>query len=69
MDYQVQLNNSQTLNLKDYKFDSAALKAELNDQRINFISIGDVIISKHTILSIVPKKLIVGAEKQIEDKK
>jgi len=69
MDYQVQLNNGQTLNLKDYKFDSTALKAELNNQRINFISIGDVIISKHTILSIVPKKLIEGAEQQIEDKK
>lgn len=69
MDYQVQLNNGQTLNLKEYKFDSTALKAELNNQRINFISIGDVIISKHTILSIVPKKLIEGAEQQIEDKK
>lgn len=54
MDYQVQLNNGQAINLQNAEFDVAAFTATLNDQKINFVNIGGAIINKHIIISVLP---------------
>lgn len=54
MDYQVQLNNGQAINLQNAEFDVAAFTATLNDQKINFVNIGGAIINKHIIVSVLP---------------
>ncbi|MGE7092522.1 hypothetical protein ACQKII_13975 [Lysinibacillus sp. NPDC048646] len=54
MDYQVQLNNGQAINLANAEFDAAAFTATLNDQKINFVNIGGAIINKHIIVSVLP---------------
>ncbi|WP_107950462.1 hypothetical protein [Lysinibacillus parviboronicapiens] len=54
MDYQVQLNNGQAINLKNAEFDATAFTATLNDQKINFVNIGGAIINKHIIVSVLP---------------
>lgn len=54
MNYQVQLNNGQAINLTNAEFDVTAFTATLNDQKINFINIGGAIINKHIIISVLP---------------
>lgn len=54
MDYQVQLNNKQAINLKNAEFDATAFTALLNDQKINFVNIGGAIINKRIIISVLP---------------
>lgn len=54
MDYQVQLNNGQAINLTNAEFDATAFTATLNDQKINFVNIGGAIINKHIIISVLP---------------
>ncbi|MEB2279656.1 hypothetical protein LAV73_06530 [Lysinibacillus xylanilyticus] len=54
MDYQVQLNNGQTINLTNAEFDAVAFTATLNEQKINFVNIGGAIINKHIIISVLP---------------
>lgn len=54
MDYQVQLNNGQAINLTNAEFDTSAFTATLNDQKINFVNIGGAIINKHIIVSVLP---------------
>lgn len=54
MDYQVQLNNGQAINLKNAEFDVTAFTQTLNDQKINFVNIGGAIINKHIIISVLP---------------
>lgn len=54
MDYQVQLNNGQVINLTNAEFDATAFTATLNDQKINFVNIGGAIINKHIIISVLP---------------
>ena len=39
MNYQVQLNNGQAINLTNAEFDATAFTATLNDQKINFVNI------------------------------
>ena len=58
MDYQVQLNNSQTLTLKDAQFDVEAFTSMLNDPKNTFVNIGGAIINKHTISSVLPVSAI-----------
>ena len=54
MDYQVQLNNGQVINLEGAEFDAAAFTTTLNDQRTAFVNIGGAIINKHIISAILP---------------
>ena len=54
MNYQVQLNNGQAINLQNAEFDVIAFTATLNDQKINFVNIGGAIINKHIIISVLP---------------
>lgn len=54
MDYQVQLNNGQAINLTNAEFDATAFTTTLNDQKINFVNIGGAIINKHIIISVLP---------------
>lgn len=54
MDYQVQLNNGQAINLKNAEFDATAFTATLNDQKVNFVNVGGAIINKHIIISVLP---------------
>ena len=54
MNYQVQLNNGQVINLKNAEFDAGVFTTTLNDQKINFVNIGGAIINKHTIISDLP---------------
>ncbi|MFJ7951273.1 hypothetical protein ACIQZG_07070 [Lysinibacillus sp. NPDC096418] len=58
MDYQVQLNNGQAINLKKAEFDATAFTETLNDQKINFVNIGGAIINKHIIVSVLPTTAI-----------
>lgn len=54
MDYQVQLNNGQAINLTNAEFDATTFTTTLNDQKINFVNIGGAIINKHIIISVLP---------------
>lgn len=54
MDYQVQLNNGQVIDLKGAEIDVSAFTVTLNDQRTSFVNLGGAIINKHIISSIVP---------------
>lgn len=54
MNYQVQLNNGQAINLTNAEFDATVFTATLNDQKINFVNIGGAIINKHIIISVLP---------------
>lgn len=54
MNYQVQLNNGQTITLTNTEFNADAFTATLNDQKINFVNIGGAIINKHIIISVLP---------------
>lgn len=54
MNYQVQLNNGQAINLTNAEFDATAFTTTLNDQKINFVNIGGAIINKHIIISVLP---------------
>lgn len=54
MNYQVQLNNGQAINLTNAEFDTTAFTSTLNDQKINFVNIGGAIINKHIIISVLP---------------
>lgn len=56
MNYQVQLNNGQVINLEGAEFDVAAFTATLNDQRTSFVNIGGAIINKHIISAIFPAR-------------
>lgn len=58
MNYQVQLNNGQTINLTNAEFDAATFTATLNDQKVNFVNIGGAIINKHIIVSVLPVSTI-----------
>lgn len=54
MDYQVQLNNSQTITMKGASLDSASFTQTLNDNSVMFVDIGGAIINKHLISAIIP---------------
>ncbi|MGE7954801.1 hypothetical protein [Lysinibacillus xylanilyticus] len=54
MNYQVQLNNGQAINLTNAEFDAVAFTTTLNEQKINFVNIGGAIINKHIIISVLP---------------
>jgi hypothetical protein len=54
MDYQIQLDNGQAINLKNAEFNADAFTAKLNDQKINFLNIGGAIINKRIIISVLP---------------
>lgn len=58
MNYQVQLNNGQTINLTNAEFDATAFTTILNDQKVNFVNIGGAIINKHIIVSVLPATAI-----------
>ena len=54
MNYNVQLNNGQTIELKGAEFDAVAFTATLNDQKTIFVNLGGAIVNKHLIQAIVP---------------
>ncbi len=55
MNYQVQLNNGQTINLTGVtNFNAAEFTKSLNDRAINFVNFGDAIINKNIIITITP---------------
>lgn len=54
MDYQLQLNNGQVFMLKNAEFDATKFTATLNEQKINFVNVGGIIINKHTIMGVIP---------------
>lgn len=54
MEYQVQLNNGQTIHLKGASVDTMIFTANLNDPKVSFVNIGDAVINKHTIISVIP---------------
>jgi len=55
MNYQVQLNNGQTINLAGVEgFDTAAFTETLNNREVLFVNLGGAILNKNTILSITP---------------
>lgn len=58
MNYQVQLNNGQSLNLTNAEFDATSFTAILNDQKVNFVNIGGAIINKHVIVGVLPAAAI-----------
>ncbi|RKJ60554.1 hypothetical protein D7X33_27660 [Butyricicoccus sp. 1XD8-22] len=55
MNYQVQLNNGQIINLTGVtNFNAAEFTKSLNDRAINFINFGNAIINKNIIIAITP---------------
>lgn len=54
MNYNVQLNNGQVIELKDADIDVVGFTATLNSQQTNFVKIGEAIVNKHIIQAIFP---------------
>lgn len=54
MDYQVQLNNGQVIDLKNAEIKAAEFTATLNEQKITFVNLGGAVINKHLIASVIP---------------
>lgn len=54
MDYNVQLNNGQVIELKGTEFDIEAFTATLNSQQTIFVNMGGAIVNKHLIQAILP---------------
>lgn len=54
MNYNVQLNNGQTIDLIEANIDVIAFTQTLNEQSVIFVNIGGVIVNKHLIHAIVP---------------
>ncbi|TSI02375.1 hypothetical protein [Lysinibacillus sp. BW-2-10] len=55
MNYQVQLNNGQTINLNGVQgFDTASFTQTLNNREIQFVNIGGAIVNKNIVISITP---------------
>ena len=54
MDYNVQLNSGQVIELKGAAFDVEAFTATLNSQQTNYVNIGGAIVNKHIIQAIIP---------------
>ncbi|MGG2107752.1 hypothetical protein [Lysinibacillus pakistanensis] len=60
MDYQVILNNNERINAKNISFEIEEVTTTLNDPKIIFVNIGDMVISKHNIIGIFPKAIAEG---------
>lgn len=61
MDYQVQLNNGQTIKLNGVTdFDANTFTQTLNNREIQFINLGGAIINKNLIGSITPVAEVQG---------
>jgi len=55
MDYQIQLNNGQAINMKSVTdFDATAFTQMLNNREITFVNIAGAILNKNLIASITP---------------
>ena len=54
MDYNVQLNNGQVIELKGADIDIEAFTATLNNQQTIFVNLGGAIVNKHLIQAILP---------------
>ena len=54
MDYNVQLNNGNIIELKGAAFDVEAFTATLNSQQTIFVNMGGAIVNKHLIQAILP---------------
>ena len=54
MDYQVQLNNGQTITMKGATLDAQVFTQTLNDNSVMFVNIGGAIINKHLISAMIP---------------
>ena len=54
MNYQVQLNNGQIIDLKNAEIEAAEFTATLNEQKITFVNLGGAVINKHLIASVIP---------------
>jgi len=55
MDYQIQLNNGQSINMKGVTdFDAIAFTQMLNNREITFVNIAGAILNKNLIASITP---------------
>lgn len=54
MNYQISLNNGQTITLQGVEFDAEGFTASLNNREIQFVNLGGAIVNKHIILSITP---------------
>lgn len=54
MDYNVQLNNGITIELKGAEFNAEEFTATLNNQQTIFVNIAGNIINKHLIQAILP---------------
>lgn len=55
MNYKVQLNNGQLLNLKEVEnFNATEFTKTLNDRSIQFVNLGGAIINKGILISITP---------------
>lgn len=63
MNYNVQLNNGQVIELKGADIDTEAFTATLNSQQTNFVNMGGAIVNKHIIQAIIP---IPATEQVIE---
>lgn len=54
MNYQVQLNNGQVIDLKNAEIEPVEFTANLNEQKITFVNLGGAVINKHLIASVIP---------------
>lgn len=54
MNYQVILNNGQTITLTNAEFNAEALTQTLNSREITFVNIGNSVVNKNLIGTITP---------------
>lgn len=54
MNYNVQLNNGQIIELTGAEIDVAEFTNTLNSQTVAFVNLGGAIVNKHLISAIIP---------------
>lgn len=62
MEYQVKLNSGDKFNVVDENFNAIEFTERMNNQQILFVSIGGSTLNKHTVVSVIPIKLITNNE-------
>jgi len=62
MEYQVKLNSGDKFIVIDENFNVIEFTEKMNNQQILFVSIGGTSLNKHTVVSVIPMKLITNNE-------
>lgn len=58
MNITIYLNNSMQFTATVEGYNAAEFSAQLNNQQITMVSIGDIVLNKHAVMMIVPTEVL-----------